>query len=118
MKVLIVDDSKIIRDRIHARLKEIHQVTKVLEAENAASAYQIIKSEEPDKIILDIRLSDENGLAVLKWVKEKSYNSIVIIFTNYPYPEYERKCKQLGGDHFLNKSSDTEKLFKIIADDC
>ena len=39
------------------------------------------------------------------------------IFTNYPEPQYERRCKELGADYFFNKSKDFLKLADAIVDE-
>lgn len=115
MKVLVIDDSKIIRNRIVGRLRELNTITGILEAENAQTAFQLLKSEIPDKVLLDLRLPDKSGIDILKWIREQGIQTDVIVLTNYPYPEYERKCRQYGASHFLDKSSDFDQVIELLA---
>jgi DNA-binding NarL/FixJ family response regulator len=52
-----------------------------------------------DVVLLDIHLNDGgNGFDILKRIKKEIPPPIVIILTNYPYPEYREKCRTLGTD--------------------
>ena len=55
--------------------------------------------------------SSSNALEV---IKKNKLCSNVIMFTNYPYPQYRRKCMDLGADFFLDKSTDFEKLTEVL----
>ena len=114
MKILVADDSEAIRSRIVSGLKEIKVVTKVYEARLVSEAYQILMNEKPDVLLLDIRIPETNGIEVLKWLKINACKTETIVLTNYPYPEYERKCLQLGARYFLNKTTEFDKVFDII----
>jgi len=51
---------------------------------------------------------------VLKIAKEKYPDLKIVIFTNYPYPQYRTKCMELGADYFFDKSTETEKMINTI----
>lgn len=67
-----------------------------------------------DVVILDIRMPGRNGLDVLRDIKEGSPESKVIILTNYPYPQYRRRCMEEGADFFFDKSSEFEKVTEVL----
>jgi len=115
MKILIIDDSRIIRERIVSQLKELGHFTQILEADSAKAAKDILSREKPDKIILDLRLPDISGVDLLKWIKEHDSRIEILVLTNYPYPEYERKCLQYGASYFLDKNSDLDKVYDILS---
>ena len=114
MKVYIADDSSEIRIRLNRMLKEIEGVEICGEAQNGVSAIQDIRDLHPDLVVLDIRMPMINGLDVLKTLVDSPEKPVVIILTQYPYPQYREKCKELGADHFLEKSSDIDKVFSIV----
>ena len=39
---------------------------------------------------------------------------VVAVFTNYPEPQYEKRCRELGADYFFHKSKDFLKLADVI----
>lgn len=114
MKVLVVDDSKIIRDRLVNLLSAIKGVETVAQAENAKIAISTCQAIRPDVVILDIRMRGINGIELLKQIKNEQHASKVIMLTNFPYPQYRRKCIEVGADYFLDKSTEFDEINVII----
>ncbi|HDP68246.1 MAG TPA: response regulator transcription factor [Candidatus Marinimicrobia bacterium] len=114
MNVLLVDDSEILRNHLMTILAEMENVTIVGESIDTESAIRDIKKKRPDLMILDIRIPGEGGIHVLKTAKEKYPDMRVIIYTDYPYPQYQTKCIELGADYFFDKSTETEKMIDKI----
>lgn len=113
MKVLIVDDSKLLRDRLKISLQEIDNLEIIGEATNGVEAMQFIQKKTPDFIILDIGMPKMNGLEVLKKMKEAGSESSVCIFTNYSSDQYKQKCLDLGADFFFDKNHDFYALIDL-----
>jgi DNA-binding NtrC family response regulator len=78
--ILIVDDESLIRWSLANRLAE--EGYRILEAENAAQAHEK-RREGVDLVLLDYRLPDADGLAVLKAIKETSPDTLVIMLTGH-----------------------------------
>lgn len=116
LKVLIIDDSEIIRERLSSMLNDIDNVTIVAEAACATEGLDMVSVYHPDFIILDISLPDTSGIEVLKMIKENHPDSCVVIFTNYPYSQYRNKCMKLGADYFLDKSVDFNRTKRILVE--
>lgn len=116
LKVLIIDDSKIIRERLSSMLNDIDDVVIVGEAACAAEGLDMVSSYHPDFIILDISLPDTSGIEVLKVIKENHPGSCVAILTNYTYLPYRNKCMELGADYFLDKSVDFNRTKRILVE--
>ena len=114
MKVLIVDDSKIVCDGLQRMLIHIADVEIVGPAHNAKDAIRFISESKPDVVILDIRLPDLSGIDDLKNIRDKKLPIRVIMLTNYPYPQYRKKCEALGADYFFDKVTEIEEIPKVI----
>lgn len=114
IKILLVDDIEIIRERIKTLLKQIPATLSLIEAGDANEAVLQLISVKPDAVILDIRMPGRNGLELLKEIKKVCPSARTIILTNYPYPQYRKKCFELGADYFLSKSTEFENLLSII----
>jgi len=114
MKIVIADDSSLLRDRIRSLLNSINHNSVVFEAENGAEALKLIREKEPDLAILDIRMPEMNGIEVLKKIREMKMKTKVCILTNYPYPQYKRRCFEAGADYFLCKTENFEDLNIVI----
>jgi DNA-binding NarL/FixJ family response regulator len=116
MKIVIADDSSLWRDRIKSLLIDINEVFVVSEAENGADALQIIRKKEPDLAILDIRMPEMNGIEVLQKIRKLKMNVKIIMLTNYPYPQYKKRCMDAGADYFLSKTGDFEDIKIAVTD--
>ncbi len=104
MNVLIADDSKGVRSRIEKIISNKIGVNKVYQAENTQDALQIFRTNPVDLIVLDISMPGKGGMHVLEQVKKEKADVRVIMFTNFPYPQFRKKCKELGADNFFDKS--------------
>jgi len=116
MKVLIVDDSKIVCDGLQQMLINIADVEIVGQANNGQDAIASISESKPDVVILDIRLPGLSGIDVLKDIRAKKLPIRVIMLTNYPYPQYRKKCEELGADYFFDKVAEIEMIPNMIAE--
>jgi YesN/AraC family two-component response regulator len=116
MKIVIADDSSLLRDRIKSLMNGLKEKLVIYEAENGVDALQLIREKEPDLAILDIRMPEMNGIEVLKKIRELKMKTKVCMLTNYPYPQYRKKCFEAGTDFFFSKTEDFEEI-EIIAND-
>jgi YesN/AraC family two-component response regulator len=116
MKVVIADDSSLLRDRIKSVFNSLNNNSVVYEASNGAEALEIIREKQPDLVILDVRMPEMSGIEVLKKIRELKMKVKVCILTNYAYPIYKRRCFEAGADYFLRKTEDFEEIEIIVSD--
>ncbi len=114
MKVFIVDDSALVRERIMAMISEHPGIEIIGQAENAQEGINSIRKLKPDAVILDIRMPGGNGIEVLKNIKKNNSAPAVIILTNYHYPQYRKKCIEAGADFFFDKSTEFHKIIEVL----
>ena len=114
MKVLIVDDSELMRKRLSEMISQVEGVEIVGKAERSQEAIEAIQKLKPNVVILDIKMPGGNGIGVLEHIKKNNTNTKVIMFTNYPYPQYRKKCMDLGADYFFDKSTEFEEVVEVL----
>lgn len=110
MKVVLVEDSLIIRERLKQMLSEIEEIEIVGEEQDEIEAVESIRKLKPDAVILDIRLHEGSGINVLREIKKDEPSPAVIMLTNYPHPLYRMKCIYTGAEFFLDKSTEFEQI--------
>ncbi len=115
MKLVIADDSSLMRDRIRNQVSVFQEVIIVGEAGNGIIALEMIREFEPDLVFLDLHMPEMGGMEVLRKVKAARLKTKICILTNYSYPEYRTRCMKLGADYFLCKSDDFEKTNTVIS---
>ena len=116
MKIVVADDSSLLRDRIKSLLNSYNNISMIYEAGNGVEALQLIREKKPDLAIIDIRMPEMNGIEVLKKIRELDLKVKVCILTNYSYPQYKRRCFEAGADYFLSKTEDFEDINIVISD--
>jgi len=114
MKVFIADDSAVVRERVEEMLSELPEIEIIGQAEDGIQAKNLIEKLNPDVVILDIRMPRRNGIEVLQKIKKNNPALIVIMLTNYPYPQYRKKCMKAGADYFFDKTTEFEKVTEVL----
>jgi len=109
-----VEDSGIIRQRLHRLLGAIEQVQIVGEAEDAEPALLGIFETQADVAIIDMQLAHSSGLAVLRELAHRDVTVVSIILTNYATPEFKRECLAAGAHYFFDKTSEFDLVKQTI----
>jgi two-component system, NarL family, response regulator DevR len=114
MNLFIVENSNYLRERL-ARLVSRRQGVQVVgHAANARDAIDEIRQLKPDVVLLDIRLDQGSGLDVLKQIKTRGQPPVVIVLTNYAYPQYRERFLSSGADYFFDKSTELDLMLQAL----
>ncbi len=114
IKVLIVDDSAIVVERLSEIISEMTSVAPVLISNSFNEAVDLINVELPDVILLDIQLPGKNGIELLSFVKSRYPQIKIIIVTNRASDYYRDLCNEMGANSFIDKSTEFEKIPELI----
>jgi len=114
MKILIADDSEIMRERLKVMLSDITELENISLAEDVPEAISSFQKLNPEVVILDIRMPGGTGIDVLREIKKGNQPPLVVVLTNYPYPQYRRKCMDAGADFFFDKSTEFDKVTEVL----
>ncbi len=113
-KILVVDDEPKIVQVVSSRLKASGYET--IAAFDGMQAVQLAHHENPDLIILDIRMPAGGGMSVLKNLKisAKTATIPVIFLTADASTETKDKVLEMGAEGFITKPFDSEDLLKKV----
>ena len=113
LRVLIVDDEPMVGKRLVPALAKIGcQVEFFFDP---VAALQRINEEEFDVVVTDIRMSNVDGIQILKRVRERSPRTKVVIITGYAMMSLAREAMKLGAFDFIAKPFKPEDLRQVIA---
>ena len=114
IRVLLVEDSHVLTDRLKELLDGVPGVELVGTVEREQEAVDLLQRISVDAIVLDLQLKSGTGFGVLRKIAALSPRPMVIVYTNYDLPEYRREASLLGASYFLDKSRDYDRLRDII----
>src|SRR5512140_3428129 len=118
LRVVIIEDSAIIRMRLAEALQEIPNLEIVGQVETEAEAVRLLGASGWDAAILDLQLRQGTGLGVLKMLRleGRPESSKVIVFTNYAFPQFRDRSFSLGADYFFDKSREFHRVREVLSD--
>jgi DNA-binding NtrC family response regulator len=111
-KVLLVDDERDFVEALSERLQMRDYSSAVVYG--GEEALSIVEEDEPDVMVLDLKMPGIDGLEVLRRVKEKHPNVEVIVLTGHGSEDAARVCAELGACAYLEKPVDIEKLTQAM----
>ncbi len=113
VKILVVDDEPIARDNIVYMLRKDDQY-EVSSVENGDKAIQLLKQQEYDLILTDLRMQGQDGMAVLATVKSLWPDTEVIIITGYATIDTAVEAMREGAYYYLAKPVQIDELMVLV----
>lgn len=110
MKVMVIEDSDIVRIVFQNLLAQVRGASVAGEFDTASSAIRALEHTVPDAILLDIQLRSGNGMEVLKVVASEHPEIKVFVVTNFTDELYRKRYLDAGASGFFDKSRDLAAL--------
>lgn len=114
LKILLVEDNELNRDMLSRRL--VRASYEVLTASDGAQAMQLIRSEHPDIVLLDMNLPIKDGWTTCKEVREDASiaDTLIIALTAHAMGEDRARAIEAGCNDYATKPIDFPDLLKKI----
>lgn len=116
MRIVIADDSTLIRERLQDVLRSFAQVEVVGTFNNGIDALKALQTLKPDLAIVDIKMPGLSGLEVLKETRKENETIQFIILTLHGTEQYRQQAIEAGANYFFSKVDDFEKVELVIND--
>ena len=113
LRVLLVEDSPLLIQRISELIEDLSSVELVGTASSETEAVARLEAGGVDAVILDLQLNTGSGFGVLRALKDTA-GPAVIVFTNFAIGAYRETALALGARHFLDKSRDYARLPAVL----
>lgn len=114
LKLLIVDDSRIVCERLAAQVGEVPRVELVGLAADGSAAIRLFQERHPDVVVLDIGLPGSSGFELLTRIKRQRPECVVIMFTDHASTLFRLGGSRLGADFFFSKSNEFERINDVL----
>lgn len=110
LKVLLVEDSQLLADRLLELMSDIAGVTPIGTVTTEVSAIKAIDALHPQAILLDLHLKEGTGFGVMRHINSMTRRPSVVVITNYALPQYRKQAEALGARFFLDKTQEFERI--------
>jgi len=107
-KILVIDDDQGILRLLDTLLRR--KGYDVVLAESGRKGLELFRREQPDVIVLDLKMPVMDGLTVLQQVRGLKFGQPVIIFTGASTPETEQQVRALGVTEIVGKEVSLDRL--------
>lgn len=114
IKLLIVDDEKLIREGLKVMLSTFDDIEVVDTCENGFKALEICKSKGVDIVLMDIRMKECDGVIGTRLIKEQFNKIKVIILTTFKDKEYIDEALKYGAFGYMLKDSSYDVIYEGI----
>ena len=115
--VFLADDELIIRQGLKCIIEWNELGFEIIgEASNGADALQFILNEQPDVVMMDIRMPKLTGLEVVKQAREEGYQGKIIILSGFSEFSYAKEAIRYGVEYYLTKPIDEDELKEVIGE--
>jgi DNA-binding NarL/FixJ family response regulator len=114
MKVFIVDDHQVVRLGLRALLEQRDGFEVAGEAGTAEEAVEAVLAEQPDVVLMDVRLPDESGIEACRKIRSASPDIHVLMLTSYSDDEAIFSAIMAGASGYLLKKIEADQLFHAI----
>lgn len=114
IEVILIDDHHIVRDGIKILLMNIKDIEVVGEASNGDELFELLKTKDPDVLILDIMMPGLSGIEITKIIKDEYPGVKVIILSANTDNDSVFDSLKAGAHGYLPKNAKREELLEAV----
>lgn len=116
IRIVLVDDESTVRHGLKMRLGLTRDLYVVGEAGNGEAALQLIQHFDPDVVVMDIELPDQDGIALTQTLRSQNCRAAIIILTMHDDAETRERARAAGAVKFVSKHEGTMALIEALRD--
>jgi DNA-binding NarL/FixJ family response regulator len=114
IRVLLVDDHRLVREALRDALARVDDVEIVGEAGDGQSALEQIRTTSPDVVVLDINLPDLDGMEVAARIRESDSVAKIVVLSAYSERRFVTEMLRAGASGYVTKSAAGTELIRAI----
>ena len=115
IKILLVDDHELVRVGLQSLLAQQHDFQLMTAANSGEEAIRAVNREQPDVILMDVKMPGIGGLEATRHIKNVFPNIKIIALTSYFSEPYPARFIAAGATGYLTKDSEVPEMFEAIA---
>jgi DNA-binding NarL/FixJ family response regulator len=116
VRVFLVENSPIIRDRLRSLLQSLNGGEMVGEAASVSEALQGVVASRAEVVVLDLHLDGGSGFDVLRGLRQSAPDVGSYVLTSFASETYRRAAQRLGARGFFDKASEIPQLLAALSE--
>src|SRR5688572_7551884 len=112
IRLLLVDDERVVREGLRMRLALTHDISVVGEADSARTAVEQVRTLQPDVVVLDVNLPDMNGVETCALIRSRAV--AVVMLSIEDSEDLRTRCAAAGAAAFVSKQDPAGALLEAI----
>jgi len=117
LRVFVVEDNPMIRDRLVESLAATGRIDVIGQADTEHDAVEALGSTSWDALVLDLQLRHGTGFGVLRAIgKSRPEGAKIVVLTTYAIPMLRDRSLALGADAFMDKAHEYERAVDFLVD--
>jgi two-component system response regulator NreC len=114
IRVLLVDDHGVVRSGLRMLLENEQDIEIVGEASGGLQAIELVKQQRPDIVLMDVQMSDMNGIDATREIKRLYPETAVLTLTMYENEQYLLEMLKAGASGYIPKRAAPDELVEAI----
>lgn len=116
IKIVIIEDNKLRRLSLKSALNEYEDMSVIGDTEDTLTGQMMIECIEPDIVLIDLGLSDENGIEAISKIRERNKSVKIIALTSHSNNEEVLSALINGANAYCVKNIDLDEFVNVIRD--
>jgi DNA-binding NarL/FixJ family response regulator len=112
--VVVADDQLLVRVGLRTILENEPDITVVGEAEDGATAYELVRRLRPDIVLMDVRMPVLDGIAGTRRIVQSGLPTRVLVLTTFDLDSYVYEALKAGASGFLLKDMPRDQLLRAV----
>jgi len=114
VRVILVEDNAGFRESLKRILSYRYPIMQLIEAKDGKEAISKTDCYPPDLVFMDIHLPDKNGLELTHEIKSRYPDAIIVVLSNFDFPEYQDAAYRSGASYFVSKDASMGDFLALI----
>ncbi|MCP3928137.1 MAG: response regulator transcription factor [Bacteroidetes bacterium] len=114
LKIALADDHKLFRKGLKELIESASEHKIIIEAENGNSLLSQLKKNQPDLVLMDLKMPDMDGIEATKQIKEKYPDIAILALSMFDDDKFILHLLELGASGYLLKDTDPMELLEAL----
>jgi len=114
-RILIADDHPLLREGLMQFINRQENLICCAESDSAASTFTAVQQHKPDLLLLDLRLRNEDGLELIKFLKGQYPELLILVISQCDETIYAERALRAGARGYIMKEEASDKVLAAIS---